>query len=167
MDAMRTDTKDDLLEAIGGIELSVRRFVIFVIAILAAVAALLYLPARGFVANIVHSVELVQAVLVCSTALMGLSGLLMIETKRASDAITLGSADWRKEIQAMNTFLSLAKSYSFFRRALPLSIWPISSSILYFMLGNPFLIVVLLAGFAAQIYIFIWGLMNAEFWSLQ
>jgi hypothetical protein len=164
---MKTDAKDDLLEAFGGIEPSVRKFIIFIIAVIAAAAALLYFSNRGFVAGIVYAVELVQAVLVCSTALMGLSGLMMIETKRASDAITLSSRDWRKEIQAMNTFISLAKSYAFFRRALPLSIWPISSSILYFMFQNPVLIVVLLAGFAAQIYIFIWGLVNAEFWSLQ
>jgi len=162
-----SEKKDDLLEAFGGVEPSVRKTVVFAVIAVALATIALYLPNRAFVTGIVHAVELVQAVLVCSTALMGLSGLMMVETKRASDAITLGSPDWRKEIQAMNTFLSLARSYAFFQRALPLSIWPISCSILYLMFLNPALIVALLAGFAAQIYIFIWGLLHAEFWSLE
>ena len=77
---MNTDAKDDLIEAFGGIEPSVRKFIILVIAVIAAAAALLYFSNRGFVAGIVYAVELVQAVLVCSTALMGLTGFTVSYT---------------------------------------------------------------------------------------
>lgn len=160
---MNSADGDELDRWIAEIQASVRRFVIMVVGVSVAVALLLCLPAPQLIGVIVHTVELAQAVLVCATALMGLSGLMIIETKRAANAITLGSDNGREEFRAMSRIVSLAKSYEFLRWTLVLSIFTIVSGVLRFVLDNPVLTAVLLSAFAAQVYVFIWGLLTSEF----
>jgi len=107
--------------------------------------------------NISHVVELFQGVLVCSTALMGLSGLMIIEVKK-TNVSGLSSHNMSKEINAINTIASLGAAFVSLRWVLLLSLACSMLCIGQLIINNPFLIVFALAVFLDQIYLFVWGL---------
>ncbi|MDH5781781.1 MAG: hypothetical protein OEZ07_04345 [Dehalococcoidia bacterium] len=100
---------------------SANRFAIIVVVSTALLALPAYFLGRTFFTGIVHVVELVEAILVCSTALMGLSGLMIIEIKK-TNVTGLSSDDMFEKVKAINTITSLARAYVFLRWALLLSI---------------------------------------------
>ena len=63
---------------------SANKFSIIVVGSTAFLAVLICFIGYSFFASIVYVVELIQAVLLCSTALMGLSGLMILEIKKPS-----------------------------------------------------------------------------------
>lgn len=141
---------------------SANRFAIFVVVMTFLLALLALLLVREFFTDIAHAVELVQAVLVCSTALMALSGLMIIEIKK-TNVMGLSSDNMFEKITALNTITSLAKAYVFLRWVLLLSIGSIVLSGLYLMNDDTVFIIGSLTTFLAQIYLFIWGLMFLDF----
>jgi hypothetical protein len=141
---------------------SANRFAAIIVGItifLAIIGGFLYYT---FFADIVYKVELIQAILVCSTALTGLSGLMLIETKR-TNITGLSSEDMFVKVKAMNTITSLARAQVFLRWVLLLSIFAIIFSGLFLMIDNTVLIIGSIAVFFDQIYLFIWGLLFSDF----
>lgn len=153
---------NEIREDIAAMTTSANRFAIIVVVSTALLALLAYFLGRTFFTGIVHVVELAQAVLVCSTALMGLSGLMIIEIKK-TNVTGLSSNDMFEKVKAINRITSLARAHVFLRWALSLSIVSIIFSVLCLMINNPAFIVGALAAFLAQIYLFIWGLMFSDF----
>lgn len=156
------NTGNEIRKEIDAMTTSVNRFAIIVVVSTALLALLAYFLGRTFFTGIVHTVELVQAVLVCSTALMGLSGIMIIETKK-TNVTGLSSDDMFEKVKAINTITSLARAYVFLRWALLMSIFSIIFSGLRLMIDDPVFIIGSLAAFLDQIYLFIWGLMFSDF----
>lgn len=100
---------------------SMNQFAIIVICVTAISAILVFFVWRTFFTNISHTVELFQAVLVCSTALMGLSGLMIIEIKKTNVG-GLSSQDGFEKCNAINTIASLGGAFVSLRWVLFLSI---------------------------------------------
>jgi hypothetical protein len=141
---------------------SVNLFAIIVVVVTALLALLASFLERTFFTNIVHVVELIQALLVCSTALMGLSGLMVVEIKKVN--ITgLSSHDMLKKIKAINTIASLQKALVCLRWTMLLSIFSIVFSSLRLMFDNPVFVIGSLAAFIDQMYLFIFGLIFSDF----
>jgi hypothetical protein len=115
-----------------------------------------------FFADIVYKVQLIQAILIGSTALMGLTGLMMLEMKR-TNVTGLSSENMLVKIKAMNTITSLARAFVFLQWVMLLSIFSIIFSGLFLMFNNTVLIICSIAAFFDQIYLFIWGLMFSDF----
>jgi hypothetical protein len=130
---------------------------IIVICATAAFVLLAFFVWRTFFTNMSHTVELFQGVLVCSTALMGLSGLMIIEIKK-TNVSGLYSQDMFEKVNAINTISSLGGAFASLRWVLSLSIVCIILSIVQLITNNSFLIVAALAAFLDQIYLFVWGL---------
>lgn len=162
IDAMNIDNAKNEMSEIDTMTTSVNRFAIIVVVVVAILALLAFFLGRTFFTNIAHLVELVQAVLVCSTALMGLSGLMLIDIRK-TNVTGLSSDNMLEKVKAMNTILSLARSKAFLRWALLLSIVSIVFSGLRLMIINPVFIIGALAAFIAQVYLFIWGLLFSDF----
>jgi len=156
------NAKNKMREDIDSMTSSANRFAFIVVVVAAILALLTFIIERGFFINIVHWVELVQAVLVCSTALMALSGLMIIETKNIN-VTGLSSEDMFEKVKAMNTILSLARAYVFLRWSMLLSIFSIIVSGICLMLNNPVFLIGSIATFLVQIYFFIWGLLFSDF----
>ena len=143
---------------------SLKRFIgIVVVVLFVSFALLTYFPGLTFFTDIVHLVELVQAVLVCTTALLALSELMIIQIKR-TNVTGLSSSDMFEKTKAINTITSLALAHMLLQWVVGLSIVSISFSVFWFMFNNPAYIGIALAAFLAQIYIFIWGLVYSDFW---
>src|SRR4030042_2685063 len=133
-----------------------------IVAVAIAVAALvLFFGYRTFFVDISDKVELFQGVLICSTALMGLSGLMVIEIKKTK-VTGLSSQNPFEKVDAMNTTVSLGGAFVSLQWVLLLSIFCIIFSIVQIITGNSFLTVATLATFFDQIYLFVWGLLFQE-----
>jgi hypothetical protein len=136
---------------------SMNQLAVIVVCATALVALVVFFVWRTFFTDIPNTVELFQGVLVCSTALMGLSGLMIIEIKK-TNVSGLSSQDMSEKVNAMNAITSLGGAFVSLRWVLFLSIVCIMLSIVQLMTNNSFLTVVALGAFLDQIYLFIWGL---------
>lgn len=152
----------EIREYIDPMASSANRFAIIVVVVAALLALLMVFTVRDFFTGIVYWVELVQVALVCSTALMGLCGLMIIETKKIN-VIGLSSEDMLEKVKAINTITSLARAYVFLRWSMLPSIVTIIVSGLCLMMNNPVFLIGSIAAFLAQIYLFIWGLIFSDF----
>jgi hypothetical protein len=134
---MKTNNaKNEMRELIDPMVSSANRFAIIVVVVAALLALLLCFTTREFFMGIVHWVELVQAVLVCTTALMGLSGLMIIEIKKI-DVTGTSSEDMFEKIKAIQTVTSLARAYVYLRWTMVPAIAAIIVSGLSLMMNNP------------------------------
>jgi len=125
-----------------------------------AILALLVVGYNHFLyaVDIFYKVELTQALLLCSTALMGLSGVIIVETKKADVMSGLSSNDMFEQVHTVNKIAFLAEAGVYIRWTIALSIVSILFSFLFLILNNIDFTIISIAAFAAQIYLFIWGL---------
>lgn len=156
------NAKNEVREHIDPMTSSANRFAIIVVIIAALLALLMFFTTRVFFSDIVYWVELVQAVLVCAVALMGLCGLMIIETKK-TNVTGLSSEDMVERIKAINTITSLARAYVFLRWSMLLSFVTIIVSGLCLMMNDPVFLIGSITAFLTQIYLFIWGLTFSDF----
>lgn len=156
------NAKNEIHEYIDPMTRSANRFVIIVVVVATLLALLMFFTGREFFMGIVHWVELVQAVLVCTTALMGLSGLMIIETKKTNITGIL-SEDMLEKIKAISTITSLARAHVFLQWSMVMSIPAIIVSGLCLMMNNPVFLIGSIVAFSAQIYLFIFGLIFSDF----
>jgi hypothetical protein len=131
---------------------------IIVTCVIAVLTLVVFFANHTFFINISHKGELFQGVLICSTALMGLSGLMIIEIKK-TEVSGLSSQNPLEKIDAMNTTASLGGAFASLTWALYLSILCIILSIVQLITSNSFITVAALAAFFDQIYLFVWGLL--------
>ncbi len=156
------NARKEIREYVDPMTSSANHFAVIVVVITALVVLLMFFTVRVYFAGIVHWIELTQAVLVCSTALMGLCGLMMIETKKAN-VTGLSSEDMFEKVRAINTITSLARAYVFLRWAMLLSIITIIVSGLCIIMNNPVFLIGSVAVFLALVYLFVWGLIFSDF----
>ena len=153
---------NSIREEVDAMRASANRFAVIVVVLFALSALPTFFFGRTFFSSIPHTVELIQAILVCSTALMGLTGLMIIETKK-TNVTGLSSDDIIERIKAINTITSLARAHVFLRWALLLSIFSLVLSSLRLMVDDAVFIVGALTAFVAQVYLYVWGLVFSDF----
>ena len=159
---MNKELKKEIKKFADPVRSSAHKFGI-VIGIIIVIAILgLYFLSRAFFVSIANWVELVQAILVCSTALVGLSGLMILEARKI-DAGGLLSQDGLERIQAVNAVSSLAKAEVFLQWSVFFSIISIIASSLCIMTANVLLLIVSLVTFGGQLYFFMFGLIFSDF----
>jgi hypothetical protein len=141
---------------------SVNKFasIITVVWVLAAVVT--YLTTMDYLSKMAHPIELIQAILVCSTALIALTGLMIIEAKKARVTGTM-SNDGFERVNALNAFNSLVREYAFLRWSLFVSFITLLSGILYLIYDNKLFIAGALTAFILQLYFFVWASLFADF----
>jgi len=133
---------------------SANRFSI-VIAIFDSILCLGFsLTTRSFFADIKYLGELVQALLVASTAILAFSALMLVEIKKTSRD-GLHSLNLFIRIHAENRITSEAIAITFLQWSLGASIISLISSILSLIFNNPVATIISIFTFAAQIYYFI------------
>jgi magnesium-transporting ATPase (P-type) len=160
---MNNDEADrDLRNEIERKTKSANKFSIF-IALFDAIACLvLSLKARTFFGNIMYLGDLVQALLVASTAILAFSALMLVEIKKISRE-GLHSADPFVRTDAVNRITSEALAVTVLRWSLGASIISMISSILCLIYNNPVATIISLFTFVAQIYYFIFALGFSSF----
>ena len=131
------------------------RIVTCAVAVLVLVA---FFEWRSFFTNISHKAELFQGILVCSTALMALSGLMIIEIKKTKVS-GLSSQNPFKKVDTMNTLASLGGALVFLQWVLLLSLVCITLSIVQLSNNNSFVTAFAFAAFLEQIYVFVLALL--------
>ena len=141
---------------------SVNKFALFVTIAWVLVAFVTYLITRDYFSNIAHPLELVQAVLICSTALIALTGLMIIEAKKAR-VTGIASEDGFERVNALNAFNSIVREYAFLRWSLFVSFITLLSGILYLIYDNELFIAGALTASILQLYFFVWASVFADF----
>lgn len=141
---------------------SVNKFASIITVVWVLAAVITYLTTRDYFSKIAHSVELTQAILVCSTSLIALTGLMIIEAKKARVTRTT-SKDGFERVNALNAFNSLVREYAFLRWSLFVSFITLVSGILYLIYDNTLFIAGLLTAFILQLYFFVWASLFADF----
>jgi len=151
------NARNGIRRDIDAMTVSVNRFVIVCIVVTVLLSLLWYFTNRSSIEGIAHAVELVQAILAGSTALMGLSGLMMIEIGK-TNITGLTSDDGLERVDAINRITSLARSHMFLRWVMLISLVAIVFCGLRLMNDNPMYIIGSIATFLVQVYLFLWGL---------
>jgi len=148
---------------IDDITRSATRFIIAIIIVTGLFALGFLIFQRTVIGSIENPVELMQAVLVCSTALMGLSGLIIVEIKKADVPIpSEDDDDMFARVRALNTISSLVKAKVFLQWGLVLSFFSITFGCLRLMNSSTVSIVISLAALLDQLYFFVWGLLFSD-----
>ena len=139
---------------------SATKFCIFSVVVFVVIAVLSILI-HGFFPLIKYPVELIQAVLVCSTALMGLTGLMITETKKSK--IRDLPSDGIQRVRAINQVSSLARALVFLKWSFFLSIISIIFSVLWLINGSSVSIVVSIIAFLGQLYLLLFALIFSDY----
>ena len=139
---------------------SAKKFSITIVVALTILALIFIVGVHLSSVSIAHTLELIQALLIGSTALMGLSGLMIIEIKKVDVLTGLSSENSIERSYAENKIAFLAEAGVYIRWAIALSIVSILFSCAFLICNNVDLMILSLAAFIAQILLFIWGLMS-------
>lgn len=118
----------------------------------------------NFFAEIKYPAELAQAVLICSTAIAGLSGLIVIDIKKSDISVPSNeeARDIFERTEAMNLIYSFVKADVFLRWCLFLSFITILLGCLQLVYPHPVIIIILLVTFIMQAYFFLWSLLLSD-----
>jgi len=103
---MNTANAETHIPELDKIIKSANRFILIIV-LITVLLALPFVSLPCIVTKIENPVPLMQAVLVCSTALMGLSGLIIVEIKKTNIPVPPEDNVFEK-VKALNTLLSLA-----------------------------------------------------------
>jgi len=137
---------------------------LIIIAIFVAMACLSFsLSERTFFSNIKYLGDLMQALLVGSTAILAFSALMLVEIKKTNRE-ELHSDNPLVRIYAENKITSEAMAVKILRWSSTASIVSMLASILFLMFNNPIATIVSLFTFSAQIYYFVLALTLSSFW---
>ncbi len=152
------DDVEKIIDTTPGTE-SARKCCIFALVVLFVISLLLtFVP--GLFPPVKHAVELIQAVLLCSTALMGLTGIMLVETKK-TEVGDLPSGVWQL-VPKINRINSLARALVFLRWSFWPALFAIGSGLLWLMYSLSFFMVSSIIGFAGQLYFLVWALTFSE-----
>lgn len=139
---------------------SANKFVRFIVLASLIVGILLVVFFHDFIGTILNAVELTQAVLVASTAIMGLAGLMVIEIRKTDVTIptreeTQGLFD---RVDALNLVHFLIRADVFLRWCLVFSPLSILFGCWWLAFPNAIVMMLLIFSFFNQVYYFVWGL---------
>jgi len=132
--------------------------IIFVVLVILSLS--IFFDKTGVLYNVNDMAQLEQGILVCSTALMGLSGIIIIEIKKAEIPL---SNDVLTKVEALNLLGDLLRADLFLRWSLLLSLVAIISSCLQLMHSYPISMLISWISFVGQLIFFVWGLLFGRF----
>lgn len=139
-------------------------FMVVLLVITLVLSCLFYFSGgNDFLSKVENPKELEQAILICSTALMGLSGLILIEIKKTNIPVSEDAEDMFKKVKALNLILDLLKADTILRWSLLLSLITIIFGCLRLIESNSLFMLISLASFFDQLMFFIWGLLFGHF----
>jgi len=115
---------------------------------------------HNFFPTVKHSIELVQALLVCSTALMGLTGVMIIETKKAK---VRQLPDGWERVTEINRICSLTRALVFLKWSFLVSIFSIIFSCWWLANDTSFCMAGAFFAFVGQLYFLLFALIFSDF----
>jgi Na+-driven multidrug efflux pump len=135
-------------------------FMIVIVAVTIIISCIIFFSQKELINNIENPKELLQAILVCATALMGLTGLILVEIKKSNIP---ESADSFEQIKALNTIIDLLRADIVLRWSLLLSFVAIISSCLRLIDSNTLCMTISIASFFDQLVFFLYGLFFSHY----